>query len=157
MGIPARFGSKRKRETPWRCISEGRMGWDRLRIMQSDIRSRTFARRSISNSLELFACLASRNYRSHLMEMPPDRISSDLTRKSWLDMIRLILRKMMSGLPMKPPGARDRQIGEVTLLLRQCSTGDPKVKAQLVALMYPELKRIAEARMRHERKDHTLQ
>jgi RNA polymerase sigma-70 factor (ECF subfamily) len=58
---------------------------------------------------------------------------------------------------MKPQGATDRQIGDVTLLLRRCATGDPKVKAQLVALMYPELKRIAETRMRHERKDHTLQ
>ncbi len=58
---------------------------------------------------------------------------------------------------MKPQNVTESQVGEVTLLLRQCSAGDSKVRAQLIALMYPELKRIAETRMRHERKDHTLQ
>jgi RNA polymerase sigma-70 factor (ECF subfamily) len=58
---------------------------------------------------------------------------------------------------MSPQSVPDFQVGEVTLLLRQCSTGDSEVKARLVELMYPELKRIAEGRMRHERKDHTLQ
>jgi len=49
------------------------------------------------------------------------------------------------------------QVGEITLLLQRSKRGDAERNAKLVSAMYPELKRIAEFRMRHERKDHTLQ
>lgn len=41
-------------------------------------------------------------------------------------------------------------------LLAAAST-DPSARHQVIALLYPELKRIAEAHMRRERRDHTLQ
>jgi RNA polymerase sigma-70 factor, ECF subfamily len=47
--------------------------------------------------------------------------------------------------------------GEVTTLLRRLSAGEDQVRSDLVRLMYPELKRIAEAQMSRERSDHTLQ
>jgi len=47
--------------------------------------------------------------------------------------------------------------GDVTLLLRQCAQGQTDVIPHLVEALYPELKRIAERRIRHERADHTLQ
>jgi RNA polymerase sigma-70 factor (ECF subfamily) len=49
------------------------------------------------------------------------------------------------------------QVGEITLLLQQSTRGDSERNSRLVSALYPELKRIAEYRMRHERKDHTLQ
>ena len=58
---------------------------------------------------------------------------------------------------MDSESGSDTHLGEVTILLRRCASGDPEVKAKLITLMYPELKRIAEARMRNERDDHTLQ
>jgi RNA polymerase sigma factor (TIGR02999 family) len=51
----------------------------------------------------------------------------------------------------------DPSPGDVTLLLRRLETGDLHARGELVSAMYPELKRIAEARMRGERFDHTLQ
>ncbi len=47
--------------------------------------------------------------------------------------------------------------GEVTALLRRAAAGEDGVRSELVSAMYPELKRIAEAQMRRERSDHTLQ
>jgi RNA polymerase sigma factor (TIGR02999 family) len=47
--------------------------------------------------------------------------------------------------------------GEITMLLRRCGPADADARAKLVSLLYPELKRIAEYRMKRERKDHTLQ
>lgn len=46
---------------------------------------------------------------------------------------------------------------EITLLLRRLSSGETDARGRLVDLMYPDLKRLAEARMRAERNDHTLQ
>jgi RNA polymerase sigma factor (TIGR02999 family) len=51
----------------------------------------------------------------------------------------------------------DRSPGDVTLLLRRLEAGERAVRGELVSAMYPELKRIAEARMRSERPDHTIQ
>src|SRR5262249_15109248 len=45
--------------------------------------------------------------------------------------------------------------GEVTNLLLQWQ--EPHARARLFSIIYPELKRIAELRMRRERPDHTLQ
>ena len=47
--------------------------------------------------------------------------------------------------------------GEVTQLLAQIREGDEQAAAQLVPLVYKELRRIASAMMRRERPDHTLQ
>jgi RNA polymerase sigma factor (TIGR02999 family) len=46
---------------------------------------------------------------------------------------------------------------EVTTLLNQLAEGDQEAAARLVPLVYAELRRIAAARLRWERPDHTLQ
>ena len=46
---------------------------------------------------------------------------------------------------------------DVTQLLRAWSDGDKTALDQLVPLVESELRRLARACMRHERKDHTLQ
>jgi RNA polymerase sigma factor (TIGR02999 family) len=46
---------------------------------------------------------------------------------------------------------------EITGILQRWNAGDPGACEELINFMYPELKRIAEARMRSERDDHTLQ
>jgi len=47
--------------------------------------------------------------------------------------------------------------GEVTQLLKAMQGGDSAAAASLLPLVYDELHRLAQARMRHERPDHTLQ
>lgn len=47
--------------------------------------------------------------------------------------------------------------GEITTLLHRLAAGEDSSKSELISLMYPELKRIAESQMRRERSDHTLQ
>jgi RNA polymerase sigma factor (TIGR02999 family) len=47
--------------------------------------------------------------------------------------------------------------GDVTVLLRRIANGESEARSSLVDLLYPELKRLAEYRMRAERSDHTLQ
>jgi len=47
--------------------------------------------------------------------------------------------------------------GEVTQLLARIRVGDDQAVAQLVPLVYKELRKIAAAMMRRERPDHTLQ
>jgi len=46
---------------------------------------------------------------------------------------------------------------EVTSLLKRLAAGDQDAAAELVPLVYDELRRIAVARLRHERPGHTLQ
>lgn len=46
---------------------------------------------------------------------------------------------------------------DVTELLRRCGNGHPAAYEQVIAVMYPDLRRIATRRMRTERADHTLQ
>jgi RNA polymerase sigma factor (TIGR02999 family) len=68
-----------------------------------------------------------------------------------------MIRKLMSRLvnPGKPQiGA---VTGEVTEVLRRWAGGDSEAGTHLASLLYPELRRIAEGRMRCERADHTLQ
>jgi RNA polymerase sigma-70 factor, ECF subfamily len=50
-----------------------------------------------------------------------------------------------------------KNTGQVTTLLHRWTAGDTDARGELIAFMYPELKRIAESRMREERSDHTLQ
>jgi RNA polymerase sigma factor (TIGR02999 family) len=48
-------------------------------------------------------------------------------------------------------------MAEVTLILSQIEQGDPHAAAQLLPLVYDELRRLAEQRMAQERPGHTLQ
>ncbi|HEY3938618.1 MAG TPA: ECF-type sigma factor [Bryobacteraceae bacterium] len=48
-------------------------------------------------------------------------------------------------------------VGEVTQLLTRWDSKNPTDQAKLFSLVYPELKRIAEYRMKRERPDHTLE
>ena len=50
----------------------------------------------------------------------------------------------------------DDSTGEITRLLRLLHSGDRGVEAQLIELIYGELRRIAAVRMRSERPGHTL-
>ena len=49
------------------------------------------------------------------------------------------------------------QPGEVTLLLRMFRGGDTDAASRLMALIYPEFRRIAQVQFRREREDHDLQ
>lgn len=49
------------------------------------------------------------------------------------------------------------QPGEITLLLRMFRGGDVDAASRLMALIYPELRRIAQVQFRRERADHDLQ
>jgi RNA polymerase sigma-70 factor, ECF subfamily len=46
---------------------------------------------------------------------------------------------------------------DITLLLQEMQRGNRDARERLIALVYPQLKRIAATRMRGERPDHTLQ
>ena len=48
-------------------------------------------------------------------------------------------------------------MGDVTTLLDRWNDGDTEALQQLLAQLYPELKRLADGLLRHERPDHTLQ
>jgi RNA polymerase sigma factor (TIGR02999 family) len=51
----------------------------------------------------------------------------------------------------------DDQSGLVSLLLRHWTQGDKNALAELLPLVYNELRRVARFHLRHERPDHTLQ
>jgi RNA polymerase sigma factor (TIGR02999 family) len=51
----------------------------------------------------------------------------------------------------------DSSTAEITVLLNKLASGDQEAAAQLVPLVYDELRRLAVRRLRHERPDHTLQ
>lgn len=70
-----------------------------------------------------------------------------------MDNLHILLRKAMGKDDSKSAAAP----GEVTLLLKRVAAGEDSKRSELVSVMYPELKRIAEAQMRRERPDHTLQ
>lgn len=48
-------------------------------------------------------------------------------------------------------------MGEITKILNEIETGDRKAASELLPLVYAELRKLARARMRAERADHTLQ
>jgi RNA polymerase sigma factor (TIGR02999 family) len=50
-----------------------------------------------------------------------------------------------------------RAPGELTLTLRKASTGDRAATDSLFHVLYPELRRLAQSYLSHERPDHTLQ
>ncbi len=47
-------------------------------------------------------------------------------------------------------------MSDVTLILQSIEAGDPQAAAQLLPLIYDELRKLAEQKMAAERKDHTL-
>lgn len=49
------------------------------------------------------------------------------------------------------------ELGDVTVLLRRIDAGDELARNELFELLYPELRRVAEAKMRNERCENTLQ
>jgi RNA polymerase sigma factor (TIGR02999 family) len=51
----------------------------------------------------------------------------------------------------------DSSTAEITVLLNKLASGDQEAAAQLMPLVYDELRRLAVRRLRHERPDHTLQ
>jgi RNA polymerase sigma factor (TIGR02999 family) len=51
----------------------------------------------------------------------------------------------------------EKSSGDVTKLLRHWGAGDEKALAELLPLVYNELRRVARAQLRRERPDHTLQ
>ena len=48
-------------------------------------------------------------------------------------------------------------MSDVTALIDRWNGGDPEALKQLLAVLYPELRRLADDLLRHERADHTLQ
>jgi RNA polymerase sigma-70 factor, ECF subfamily len=62
----------------------------------------------------------------------------------------------MTGYAMAAPRATEDLWNEVSTLLAQAETS-AAARDRLITLLYPELRRIAEAHMRRERRDHTLQ
>lgn len=55
------------------------------------------------------------------------------------------------------PSLRPGPISDVTQLLQAASAGDPKAAAELLPLVYEELRRLAAYRLAGERNEHTLQ
>ena len=55
------------------------------------------------------------------------------------------------------PAPPEIQPVDITLMLKQWNAGDEAARDNLIDYMYPELKRIAHARMRSERDNHSLQ
>src|ERR1700759_4670762 len=72
-------------------------------------------------------------------------------------MILRLLRAWMKPRAEETIDMSSADAGEITAILTQCEPIGPTEQARLMSLMYPELKRIAERRMRGERGDHTLQ
>ena len=56
-----------------------------------------------------------------------------------------------------PERLMDRPAGEITQLLRAWSAGDRSVEERLFSLVLPDLRNLARALMRRERRDHTLE
>jgi RNA polymerase sigma-70 factor, ECF subfamily len=80
-----------------------------------------------------------------------------LTLEPWFAMIRSLL-KMSRQAPSPDWESRTSPcVGDVTALLHRWNQGDAGAQAELLARLYPELKRVAQARMRLERADHTWQ
>src|SRR5213596_679810 len=63
----------------------------------------------------------------------------------------------MLFVPSAPPDGTLGRMSDVTHLLGAAAAGDPKAAAELLPLVYDELRKLAAARMAEERADHTLQ
>src|SRR5580658_5823511 len=62
-------------------------------------------------------------------------------------------RLLAHGVGMDAPLGK----GDVTVLLDRWRGGDLNARDRVIDLLYPELKKVAAQRMRHERLDHTIQ
>jgi len=58
---------------------------------------------------------------------------------------------------MNSDASESKPEGSVTRILERAQTGDPNAAAELLPLVYDELRRLAAAKMARERPDHTLQ
>lgn len=70
-------------------------------------------------------------------------------------MIWRLLKRLVKG--MKSEGGFETRDHEVTARLNEGAEASRESQDQLAAQLYPELRRIARARLRNERPDHTLQ
>jgi RNA polymerase sigma factor (TIGR02999 family) len=69
-----------------------------------------------------------------------------------------VLRVLLKGrAKMEPQTTGSAAFGELTQVLKTSDLSDPAIRNRLIEIAYPELKRIAESRMRSERETHTLQ
>lgn len=80
-----------------------------------------------------------------------------MTVKRWFGMIRTFLKRVTPYKQTAGAQIDERSANEVTSLLERWHSSNPDLQAELVSRLYPELKRIAQCRMRSERSDHTLQ
>ena len=69
----------------------------------------------------------------------------------------MIWKSLQSLLGLQESEPVGTAMGEVTALLAKWRCGNDAAQERLLQLVYPELKRIAGARMRRERSNHTLQ
>jgi len=94
------------------------------------------------------------------------RVTSELTRKVQVDCavtsalndaksIQLDNKSVVMSDDASKPKAE--QSGDVTRILERAQKGDPNAAAELLPLVYDELRRLAAARMAQERPDQTLQ
>jgi len=60
-------------------------------------------------------------------------------------------------MPLKDDSLRNAGVTRVTRLLNQAGAGDPKAAAELLPLVYKQLRALAARHMRQERSDQTLQ
>src|SRR5256885_11080133 len=63
----------------------------------------------------------------------------------------------MLFVPSAPPDGTLGRMSDVTRLLDAAAAGDPKAAAELLPLVYAELRRLAAARMAEEKPGQTLQ
>lgn len=88
----------------------------------------------------------------------PRRKRNGLTPGTLVGMIQSIWNQFMHNSAVEEPRTSVEQaVGEVTELLQRWSEDEEDVRSELIVLLYPELRRIAEIRMSRERNDHTLQ
>ena len=80
-----------------------------------------------------------------------------LTPAIRLDMLQELIKRLFNRTSRPGDMSTPRLSGELTELLSRWDVASPEDRARVAALLHPELKRIAENRMRHERRDHTLQ
>ena len=81
-----------------------------------------------------------------------------MTSSSTLGTIRRLWKSIVEFKPLEPNSGRiDPNADDLTQLLLNWGGNSPEEKSRVIQLMYPELKRVAEMRMRRERRDHTLQ
>src|SRR5687767_3742812 len=100
----------------------------------------------------------------------------DLESDDWTGcfgkMVAVVPPRPESGMPFRSPLTEvhgcDRSIvhpsegqmndaGDVTRILSAAEAGDPRAAAELLPLVYDELRKLAASRMASERSDHTLQ